>query len=186
HESEGFCSFTKRDFFPTFWKAWERAFTKKNILSGWKKTGLFLFNPEVVLKQVTVKEKRPSSIKWLYHDNEILKQRCRRFQKTLVNREKTTRKQRPLFKLFEETGKALFFSPPTVEEAREVLRQEDKEEQRLVNTKEDQKTQRQLQKEEEERAKAEQQEIRRQNKEKRDREAAAIELARIYSGLVLN
>jgi hypothetical protein len=63
-QSEGFTRFRKRNFFATFWKAWNRTFTEKNIFSGWKKTGLSPFNPEVVLSQVRSNadtEERPSS-----------------------------------------------------------------------------------------------------------------------------
>ena len=65
HESEGFCRFTKRDFFRLFWKAYGRSFTKKNIESGFKKTGLSPFEPTVILDKFLPKEaseqERPSS-----------------------------------------------------------------------------------------------------------------------------
>ena len=63
--SEGFSRLTKRDFFRLFWAAYSKAFVAKNIQSGWEKTGLHPFKPEVVLdkflsKEATIEE-RPSS-----------------------------------------------------------------------------------------------------------------------------
>jgi hypothetical protein len=43
----------KRDFFSLFWPAYTKAFTPSNIASGWRKTGLFPFDPEVVLSKLT-------------------------------------------------------------------------------------------------------------------------------------
>jgi hypothetical protein len=42
----------KRDFFSLFWPAYVNAFTASNIASGWRKTGLFPFDPEVVLSKL--------------------------------------------------------------------------------------------------------------------------------------
>ena len=47
--SEGQSSVTKRDFFKIFYPAFDRAFTVKNVNSGWSKTGLVPFNPDCVL-----------------------------------------------------------------------------------------------------------------------------------------
>ena len=62
---EGLSRFTKRDFFRTFWVAWEKAITPKNIASGWKKTGIHPWDPNAVLEQFNAKkeedEERPSS-----------------------------------------------------------------------------------------------------------------------------
>jgi len=62
---EGLLRFTKRDFFRTFWVAWEKAITLKNIASGWKKTGIHPWDPNAVLEQFNAKkeedEERPSS-----------------------------------------------------------------------------------------------------------------------------
>ena len=56
----GLSSVTKRAFFELFWPAFQRAFVKETILSGWKKTELQPFNPDIVLDQVRPDE-RPSS-----------------------------------------------------------------------------------------------------------------------------
>jgi hypothetical protein len=52
--------FTKRHFFLVFWTAWNKAFTPKNIASGWKKTGLYPHDPEIVLALIkTTKDRNP-------------------------------------------------------------------------------------------------------------------------------
>ena len=43
---------SQRDFFSLFWPAFIDAFTKHNIESGWAKTGLAPFSPEIVLNQL--------------------------------------------------------------------------------------------------------------------------------------
>ena len=42
----------KRDFFELFWPAFIKAFTPDNIASGWRKAGLFPWNPDHVLDQL--------------------------------------------------------------------------------------------------------------------------------------
>jgi AraC-like DNA-binding protein len=49
-KSEGHTSISKRDFFSLFWPAFEKAFTKDNILSAWSNTGISPFDPQKVLK----------------------------------------------------------------------------------------------------------------------------------------
>jgi hypothetical protein len=59
---QGFCRLSKRDFFSLFWRAWGKAFTPKNIQSGWRATGLHPWDPEVVLARFSKDEdERPSS-----------------------------------------------------------------------------------------------------------------------------
>ncbi|SMR41372.1 unnamed protein product [Zymoseptoria tritici ST99CH_1E4] len=48
--SKGLSAITKRDFFRLFWPAWKKAFTPKNIESGFRKTGLYPLDPSAVLK----------------------------------------------------------------------------------------------------------------------------------------
>lgn len=50
--SGGICSITKARFFGLFWPAWREAFTKKNIESGWEKTGIRLFNPSLIINKL--------------------------------------------------------------------------------------------------------------------------------------
>ena len=50
--SQGVSGVKKRDFLMLFWPAYLKAFTDANIQSAWRKTGLFPFNPDEVLKRV--------------------------------------------------------------------------------------------------------------------------------------
>jgi len=49
---------SKRDFFKCFYPAWHKAFTEKNIASSWSKTGLFPFNPPLVLDKLKPRHQR--------------------------------------------------------------------------------------------------------------------------------
>ena len=51
-ESQGFTRITKRDFWPLFYKAWEKAFHTQNVCSAWKAAGLYPLNPEQVILTV--------------------------------------------------------------------------------------------------------------------------------------
>ena len=57
-KNQGLSSVTKRNFFRLFWAAYDRAFTRNNILSGWANTGLNPLNPEVVLSAVKNQQKQ--------------------------------------------------------------------------------------------------------------------------------
>jgi hypothetical protein len=62
HECQGISHITKRDFFGLFWPSWNKAFSVKNINSGWKSVGLQPWDPETVLARFNKKEEeRPSS-----------------------------------------------------------------------------------------------------------------------------
>ena len=65
HQSQGFCRLSNRDFFRLFWPAFNKAFIEKNINSGFKKTGIHPFNPEVILgafkRTAKALEERPPS-----------------------------------------------------------------------------------------------------------------------------
>ncbi len=50
--SHGICGISKRHFWSLFKPAYDLAFTKKNIESAWKKTGLYPLDEEVILSQV--------------------------------------------------------------------------------------------------------------------------------------
>jgi hypothetical protein len=59
HKTQGLCRFTKREFFRLFWPAFTRAFSTKNIASGWKRTGLYPLDPNIVLSQIQRKQVLP-------------------------------------------------------------------------------------------------------------------------------
>ena len=50
--SEGQTRMTKRDFFRCFYPAWHTAFTNENIASSWSKTGLFPFDPALIVDRL--------------------------------------------------------------------------------------------------------------------------------------
>ena len=49
-------SMFKRAFWNVFWPAWQRAFCQKNVVSGFEKTGVFLYNPSIILDKITKKQ----------------------------------------------------------------------------------------------------------------------------------
>ena len=51
--SLGMVSMSKRSFWGVFWPAWQQAFNLANITSGFAKTGIWPYNPEVVLSIIT-------------------------------------------------------------------------------------------------------------------------------------
>ena len=50
--TQGLVGISKREFWGNFWPAFKASFTKDNIESAWKNTGLLPWDPEVVYKQV--------------------------------------------------------------------------------------------------------------------------------------
>ena len=62
NDSQGFTRLTKCDFFRLFWASWNEVFTSKNINSAFATTGLYPFNPDIVIKKFNKKiASRPSS-----------------------------------------------------------------------------------------------------------------------------
>lgn len=59
-KTQGLVSMSKRNFWNIFWAAWEASFVEKNVESGWRRTGLRPFDPDVVLSQLK-KQPDPSS-----------------------------------------------------------------------------------------------------------------------------
>ena len=57
NKCQGLSAIIKRDFFRLFWKAWGTAFIEENVFSGFKNTGLYPFDSEVVIKRFRVKKK---------------------------------------------------------------------------------------------------------------------------------
>ena len=51
--SLGLVSISKRIFWKVFWPAWQQAFSEKNILSVYAKTGIWPFNPELLVGKIT-------------------------------------------------------------------------------------------------------------------------------------
>ncbi|EED11769.1 conserved hypothetical protein [Talaromyces stipitatus ATCC 10500] len=55
NDSQVFTRLTKRDFFRLFRASWNEVFTSKNINSAFKHTGLYSFNPEIVIQKFSKK-----------------------------------------------------------------------------------------------------------------------------------
>jgi hypothetical protein len=58
----GIVSIGKREFWPMFKIAFETAFTKQNIKSGFAKTRIWLYNPDIVLDKISRLESPPKQI----------------------------------------------------------------------------------------------------------------------------
>ncbi|KAJ6437943.1 DDE superfamily endonuclease, CENP-B-like protein [Purpureocillium lavendulum] len=54
-KTQGLVGLSEREFWTLFWNAFEASFTPENVASGWKRTGLLPFDPEVVLSQIIEK-----------------------------------------------------------------------------------------------------------------------------------
>jgi hypothetical protein len=52
----------KREFWPMFKIAFETAFTKQNIKSGFAKTGIWPYNPNIVLDKISCLESPPKQV----------------------------------------------------------------------------------------------------------------------------
>jgi hypothetical protein len=89
HNSHAFSRVTKRVFWPLFDSAWKKSMKKETILSGFTKTGLYPFNPSLVLDQLayTSIELSDSS-----ENDEITVKNVRDVRKLI---KKVQRKQRP-------------------------------------------------------------------------------------------
>jgi hypothetical protein len=53
--TQGLSTITKRDFFRLFWPAYRSAFSRENIYSGWRKTGIYPFDPNAILSTLQAK-----------------------------------------------------------------------------------------------------------------------------------
>ena len=58
HNPQGLSRIQKRNFFRLFWASWKAAFIKQNILSAFKNTGLYPFDPDLVIHHFIKKERR--------------------------------------------------------------------------------------------------------------------------------
>ena len=58
NNSLGTVNMSKRAFWSIFWPAWQQAFTEKNIASAFRRTGIWPFDPDVVLNKI-IKKKPP-------------------------------------------------------------------------------------------------------------------------------
>ena len=61
YKHQGLVPVTKADFFSLFWDAWVSSFTAKNVFSSFKATGVYPFNPNVILDRFTNDDSDTSS-----------------------------------------------------------------------------------------------------------------------------
>jgi hypothetical protein len=59
-ESQGLVRITKRDFWPLFYEAWNKAFHAKNVRSAWEAAGLYPLNPKRVISTIVRQETPPN------------------------------------------------------------------------------------------------------------------------------
>jgi hypothetical protein len=53
HNSQDLLTVKKGDFFLLFWAAWQFSFSRENVLSSFKSTGILPMDPEVILQRFT-------------------------------------------------------------------------------------------------------------------------------------
>lgn len=59
-KTQGLVGISQREFWSNFWPVFRKSFTDKNIKSGWLKTGLLPWDPEIVYKQI---RQQPAEVK---------------------------------------------------------------------------------------------------------------------------
>jgi hypothetical protein len=59
-ESQGLIRITKRDFWPLFYEAWQKAFHVQNVRSAWEAAGLYPLNPKRVISTI-IQQQTPSN-----------------------------------------------------------------------------------------------------------------------------
>ncbi|KJZ68853.1 hypothetical protein HIM_11756 [Hirsutella minnesotensis 3608] len=129
-KTQGLIRLSKREFWSLFWNAFGSSFSAENIASGWKRTGLLPFDPEVVLSQIMEKtedesESGDSSVDSLALDQPTARDLRRLVDKGLretIFHEKQRRMRSKALKdyLFDrvDPNSAQVFSPAKVTQAR--------------------------------------------------------------------
>ncbi|KJZ70484.1 hypothetical protein HIM_10113 [Hirsutella minnesotensis 3608] len=85
-KTQGLIGLSKREFWSLFWDAFGSSFSAENIASGWKRTGLLPFDPEVVLSQITEKREDESESGSSSADSLALEQPTARDLRRLVDK----------------------------------------------------------------------------------------------------
>ncbi|KAK2666892.1 hypothetical protein RAB80_017313 [Fusarium oxysporum f. sp. vasinfectum] len=84
-KTQGLTGLSKREFWVLFWGALEAAFTPENIASGWRRTGLKPFDPDVVLSQVSKNTDDESDVESGLDDSIALQEPTARELRRLVD-----------------------------------------------------------------------------------------------------
>ncbi|KJZ68965.1 hypothetical protein HIM_11638 [Hirsutella minnesotensis 3608] len=85
-KTQGLVGLSKREFWTLFWNALGASFTPENIASGWMRTGLLPFNPEVILSQIVRKENNGSDTDSGSEDSGALQQPTARELRRLIDK----------------------------------------------------------------------------------------------------
>jgi hypothetical protein len=83
--SLGMISMSKRMFWPLFRASWRHSFTASNIASAFAKTGIFPYNPDVMLKVLAPTEQGPEKDSDLIPPTPMTSRAIRRLQKSYKN-----------------------------------------------------------------------------------------------------
>ncbi|KAI8416014.1 hypothetical protein FOFC_02322 [Fusarium oxysporum] len=83
--TQGLTGLSKREFWVLFWGALEASFTPENIASGWRRTGLKPFDPDVVLSQVSKNTDDDSDVESGLDDSIALQEPTARELRRLVD-----------------------------------------------------------------------------------------------------
>ncbi|KAL5610899.1 hypothetical protein FOBRF1_007016 [Fusarium oxysporum] len=84
-KTQGLTGLSKREFWVLFWGALETSFTPENIASGWRRTGLKPFDPDVVLSQVSKNTDDDSDVESGLDDSIALQEPTARELRRLVD-----------------------------------------------------------------------------------------------------
>ncbi|KAK2666699.1 hypothetical protein RAB80_017816 [Fusarium oxysporum f. sp. vasinfectum] len=84
-KTQGLTGLSKREFWVLFWGALEASFTPENIASGWRRTGLKPFDPDVVLSQVSKNTDDDSDVESGLDDSIALQEPTARELRRLVD-----------------------------------------------------------------------------------------------------
>ncbi|KAM4067582.1 DDE superfamily endonuclease, CENP-B-like protein [Hirsutella rhossiliensis] len=90
-KTQGLIGLSKREFWSLFWNAFGSSFSAENIASGWKRTGLLPFDPEVVLSQIAEKTEDESESGDSSVDSLALQQPTARDLRRLVDKNELLR-----------------------------------------------------------------------------------------------
>ncbi|KAH7471533.1 hypothetical protein FOMA001_g13232 [Fusarium oxysporum f. sp. matthiolae] len=85
-KTQGLTGLSKREFWVLFWGALEASFTPENIASGWRRTGLKPFDPDVVLSQVSKNTDDDSDVESGLDDSIALQEPTARELRRLLKR----------------------------------------------------------------------------------------------------
>uniref|UniRef100_A0A0D2YJN5 DDE-1 domain-containing protein n=1 Tax=Fusarium oxysporum (strain Fo5176) TaxID=660025 RepID=A0A0D2YJN5_FUSOF len=186
-KTQGLTGLSKREFWVLFWGALEAAFTPENIASGWRRTGLKPFDPDVVLSQQssvssdTGARKLKRTLESLQAEVELLRHENQGLRETII-REKQRRQRGKALKdyIFDrvDPNSAQVFSPQKIAQARQKKIEMEAQKEEEVLQKRTEKALRQKRVEEQKQLVLERKRQREEKKERKRREKETKQLER--------